>query len=101
MENYMNMSIIEKLFNYQKEDFENQLIKQDIELKKADIKEGNSFENIINMIEKEFNKEQYLKFNNLLEDYELAKFEHEELMLFYFYKLGFLDGLNIKNENIQ
>ena len=101
MENYMNMSIIEKLFNYQKEDFENQLIKQDIELKKADITEGNSFENLINMIEKELSKEKCLQFNNLLDDYELVKFEHEELMLFYFYKLGFLDGLNIKNENIK
>ena len=46
MKNYFEINPIEKLYLYQKEEFENQIVNMDTMLKKAEIEEGSNFDMI-------------------------------------------------------
>lgn len=67
MENYFKVNPIEKLYLYQKEEFENQIVNIDTAFKKAEIEK-------------------------MIIDYELAKLKYEDMMYFWYYKLGFNDS---------
>lgn len=51
MENYFKVNPIEKLYLYQKEEFENQIVNIDTALKKAEIEEGANFDMITDKLQ--------------------------------------------------
>ena len=92
MENYFEINPIEKLYLYQKEEFENQIVNMDTILKKAEIEEGAKFDMITEKLQELLKDKDYSKINKIIIDYELAKFKHEDMMYFWYYKLGFNDS---------
>src|SRR5574344_1504419 len=99
MENYLKTSAVKKLFDCQKEDFENQVILVDKNLKDADYKEGEKFEAITDKLKTLLDDNEYAKVNDMIIQYELFKFNHEDLMFYLFYKLALKDGISLKNLN--
>ena len=51
MKNYFEINPIEKLYLYQKEEFENQIVNMDTMLKKAEIEEGSKFDMITDRLQ--------------------------------------------------
>ena len=92
MKNYFEINPIEKLYLYQKEEFENQIVNMDTILKKAEIEEGAKFDMITEKLQELLKDKDYSKINKIIIDYELAKFKHEDMMYFWYYKLGFNDS---------
>ncbi|MBR1802749.1 MAG: hypothetical protein IJ777_02100 [Clostridia bacterium] len=92
MENYFNVNPIEKLYLYQKEEFENQIVNINITLKKAETEEVAKFDIITDKLQELLKDKDYSEINKMIIDYELAKFKHEDMMYFWYYKLGFNDS---------
>ena len=92
MKNYFEINPIEKLYLYQKEEFENQIVNMDTMLKKAEIEEGSKFDMITDRLQELLKDKDYSEINKMIIDYELTKFKHEDMMYFWYYKLGFNDS---------
>lgn len=97
MEYYLEETAVNKLFTYQKDEFENQIIRKNKELKQADLGEGKATDNVLNMLKEMLDNNQYSNINSALIDYELAKEKHGDLLFYWFYKLGLSDGMSLKN----
>lgn len=92
MENYFKVNPIQKLYLYQKEEFENQIVTIDTALKKAETEEVTKFDIITDKLQELLKDKDYSEINKMIIDYELAKFKHEDMMYFWYYKLGFNDS---------
>ena len=96
MENYLDISVIKKLFEFQKTEFENQIIEKDKALKEADLNERVLFNKISNYLKDILSEKEFENVSKIIDDYELAKFEHEDIMFYLFYQLGLADGIHFK-----
>ena len=96
MENYLDISVIKKLFEFQKTDFENQIILRDKALKEADLNERLLFNKISCYLKDKLSEKEFEDISKIIDDYELAKFEHEDIMFYWFYRLGLTDGIHFK-----
>ena len=92
MENYFKVNPIEKLYLDQKDEFENQMINLDTELKKAEVKESKIFEVLTNKLQELLNDKDFSEISKMFENYETIKSKYEDMMCFWYYKLGFNDS---------
>ena len=96
MENYLDISVIKKLFEFQKTEFENQIIGKDKALKEADLNERVLFNKISNYLKDILSEKEFENVSKIIDNYELAKFEHEDIIFYWFYQLGLTDGIHFK-----
>lgn len=99
MEELFNEPILEQMYEFRKEDFEQFMYQTNDKIKEGELHICELAENFVDYLEKVIpNKEELKKTRKMFDDYELEYEKQLDLWNNTFFKLGATDGNKIRNE---
>lgn len=99
MEELFNKPILEQMYKFRKEEFEQNIYENNKEIREIEFKASDAAENFMNYIEKCIpKKEDFKKAEKMFWNYELACDEEIDFWSLIYFKLGMIEREKIRNE---